>query len=233
MITCNKIINITTIVTISGLLNIGCTTNATQKRVLTEPMSSDLEAQVLRETGISGAATGALSGAALAGGSAFAVSLLSGASTEKAATNAAVAGAAGGVVGGVAGYGEGKRRGQAMVNQAISRDKAQELLKGARAYNTYLQDVNSKLKSALAKASAESDPKTKAALLKQVRSEGQAELKFADQRIGNRKKASQSNWESTSDKSQYNSEIEKLVTRRNLLAGLVKESLEAQSPVML
>jgi len=196
-------------------------------------MSSDLEARVLRETGISGAATGALSGAALAGGTAFGVSLLSGASTKQAATNAAVAGAAGGVAGGVAGYGEGKRRGQAMVNQAISRDKAQELLKGARSYNTYLQNVNSKLKSALAKASAENDPKAKTTLLKQVRAEGQAELKFADQRIGDRKKASQSNWESSADKSQYNSEIQNLVARRDSLARLVKESLNDQSPVML
>ena len=187
-------------------------------------MSSDLEAQVLRETGISGAATGALAGAALAGGSAFAVSLLSGASTQQAATNAAVAGTVGGVAGGVAGYQEGKKKGQAMVNQAISRDQAQRLLQGAKSYNRHLANVNSSLRTALKNSAAASDSAARKSSLEQVASEANAELTVADKRLNDRKKAIQREWASASDKSQFNAETKRLTAYRNELVEIVNNS---------
>lgn len=227
----NNVTSLALTLSIIGLS--ACTTIGTQKRVLTEPMTSDLEAQVLRETGISGAATGAVTGAALAGGSAFGISMLSGASTQQAATNAAVAGTAGGVAGGVVGYQEGKKKGQAMVGQAISRDQAQRLLKGAKSYNMHLSNVNSSLRKALKNATAATDEASRKATIQQIASEANAELTVADKRLDERKKAIQREWASASDKNQFAAETKSLTAYRNELVQIVSKSKQNINPLKL
>jgi hypothetical protein len=196
-------------------------------------MNSDLEAQVLRETGISGAATGALTGAALAGGSALAMSLLTGASTEQAVTNAAVAGTAGGIVGGMAGYQEGKKKGQAIVSQAISRDVAQKLVQGAKSYNRHLASVNSSLQTALKNAASNVDLAARKVELQQIGSEANAELTVADKRLNERKKAIQREWASASDKKQFEVENKRLTNYRNDLVQIVSQSKQSINPLKL
>jgi hypothetical protein len=221
-----KKIGVTTVLVLA-ILNSSCTTTETQKRVLTEPMSADLEARVMRETGISGAAIGAASGALLAGGSAFGLSMLSGASAEQSAKTAAVAGAAGAVAGGVAGYGEGKRQGRAMVGQALNRDQAQQLLQGAKQYNRHLAKVNSALKQALLKASSEKNAQTRSQQLKQIQIEANSEIKLSEARIKEREKALNSDWSSApASRKNYEVELANLRAERDQVRGSLKKSIE-------
>ena len=62
----------------SGLLK-----TAAEQLVLAEPMSADLEAKVLKETGISGAAIGAVGGALVGGLATMGAARAAGASAEE------------------------------------------------------------------------------------------------------------------------------------------------------
>ena len=150
----------TAVLAVVGLfLSPACTTTATQQQVLSEPMTSDLEAKVLKETGISGALIGALATGAATGALTFATLAATGASLEQAAVGAAIGGAAGAAAGGVAGYQQGKKQGQKMVAQAMTRDQVRQLVQGARDYNVRLAKNNATLKAALQRAKTTGDKK--------------------------------------------------------------------------
>ena len=120
------------------LLQTSCTTTGTAQRALSEPMTSDLEAQVMKETGISGAAIGALVGGLAAGGATFLAMTAAGAKAEEALVGAAIGGTVGAVGGGMAGYQQGKKEGQKLVAQAMTRDQVAQYIQGARAYKIWI-----------------------------------------------------------------------------------------------
>lgn len=199
----------------------GCTTTATQQQVLSEPMTSDLEAKVLKETGISGALLGALAAGAAAGALTFATMAASGASLEQAAVGAAIGGAAGAAAGGVAGYQMGKKKGQQVVAQAMTRDQVRQLVQGAREYNVRLAQNNATLRTALQRAKTTGDKKT----LGTIRKEGTKELKFLDQRLANREKAlQQGKFPPGSGKTEYQAQLSKAKSERAQLVKIVNES---------
>ena len=187
-------------------------------------MTSDLEAKVLKETGISGALIGALATGAATGALTFATLAASGASLEQAAVGAAIGGAAGAVAGGVAGYQQGKKQGQKMVAQAMTRDQVRQLVQGAREYNARLAQNNATLRTALQRAKASGDKKT----LGTIRKEGTKELKILDQRLANREKAlKQGKFPSGSGKSEYQAQVIKAKSERAQLVKIVNESSAA------
>lgn len=202
------------------LLN-GCTTTATQQQVLSEPMTADLEAKVLKETGISGAAIGAVAGALVGGLAMMGAAAASGASSEQALAMGVVGALAGGTAGGVGGYYEGKKKGQQVVAQAMTRDQVRQLVQGAREYNARLAKNNATLSAALQRAKASQDKKT----LGVIRKEGTKELKTLDQRVATREKAlAQGSFPSGSEKAAYQAELSKAKAQRAQLLAIVNES---------
>lgn len=207
--------------TAAMLMQTSCTTTGTAQRALTEPMDSDLEAQVLKETGISGAAIGALVGGLTTGGATFLAMTAAGHNAQDALVGAAIGGAAGAVGGGMVGYQEGKKKGQKLVAQAMTRDQVAKYIQGARAYNKQLAQNNATLSAALQRAKANKDPKT----LALVKKEGARELKELNSRIANREKAlARAGWPSKSDKSQYQAELAKAKTEKARLAKLITQA---------
>ena len=205
----------------SLFLNASCTTTGTQARVLSEPMSADLEAQVMKETGISGALVGALVGGVATGGLTYLAMVSSGASSEQALTGAAIAGTAGAVGGGVAGYQKGKKDGQKLVATAMTRDQVAKFIEGARVYNKHLAQTNSTLRTALQRAKTSKDKST----LALVKKESGNELKDLDKRIANRQQAiNKAGWPTKSDKSKYASELAAAKAQRATLAKIVSEA---------
>ena len=203
------------------LLQTSCTTTGTAQRALSEPMTSDLEAQVMKETGISGAAIGALVGGLAAGGATFLAMTAAGAKAEEALVGAAIGGTVGAVGGGMAGYQQGKKEGQKLVAQAMTRDQVAQYIQGARAYNKHLAQTNSTLSSALQRAKSQNDKKT----LGLVKKEGAKELKDLDARIANREKAiNQAGWPTKSDKAQYQTELNQAKAQKAKLAAIVTQA---------
>jgi hypothetical protein len=202
----------------------GCTTTATQQQVLSEPMTADLEAKVLKETGISGAAIGAVAGALVGGLAMMGAAAASGASAEEALALGVVGAVAGGTAGGIGGYQEGKKKGQQVVAQAMTRDQVRQLVQGAREYNVRLAKNNATLRTALQRAKTTGDKKT----LGTIRKEGTKELKILDQRLANREKAlKQGRFPSGSGKSEYQAQITKAKSERAQLVKIVNESSAA------
>jgi hypothetical protein len=186
-------------------------------------MTSDLEAQVMKETGISGAAIGALVGGLTAGGATFLAMTAAGHNAQDALVGAAIGGAAGAVGGGVVGYQQGKKEGQKLVAQAMTRDQVAQYIQGARAYNKHLAKTNSTLSSALQRAKSENDKKT----LGLVKKEGAKELKDLNARIANREKAiAQAGWPTKSDKAQYQSELNQAKAEKAKLAKILNQANE-------
>lgn len=205
------------------LFQTACTTTGTAQRALSEPMTSDLEAQVMKETGISGAAIGALVGGLTAGGATFLAMTAAGHNAQDALVGAAIGGAAGAVGGGVVGYQQGKKEGQKLVAQAMTRDQVAQYIQGARAYNKHLAKTNSTLSSALQRAKSENDKKT----LGLVKKEGAKELKDLNARIANREKAiAQAGWPTKSDKAQYQSELNQAKAEKAKLAKILNQANE-------
>ncbi len=203
------------------LIQTSCTTTGTAQRALSEPMTSDLEAQVLKETGISGAAVGALVGGLAAGGATFLAMTAAGHKPEDALVGAAIGGTVGAVGGGMAGYQQGKKEGQKLVAQAMTRDQVAKYLEGARAYNKHLAQTNSTLSAALQRAKSQNDKKT----LGLVKKEGARELKDLDARIANREKAlAQAGWPTKSDKAQYQTELAAAKAQKAKLAAIVTQA---------
>jgi len=202
----------------------GCTTTATQQQVLSEPMTSDLEAKVLKETGISGAAIGAVAGAVVGGLAMMGAAAAAGASSEQALAMGIAGAVAGGTAGGVAGYQQGKKKGQQVVAQAMTRDQVRQLVQGAREYNVRLAKNNATLSTALQRAKTSGDKKT----LGVIRKEGTKELKVLDQRLATRQKAlNEGKIPAGAGKAEYQAEVAKAKSARAQLVQIVNESTAA------
>lgn len=207
----------------------GCTTVETQKIVLAEPMSEDLEARVLRETGLSGAAIGGLGGALVGFGSAFVIATVAGASPTQAALIGTAGAVAGGVAGGVGGYYQGKKQGQKIVSSAMSRDNLQKLLNGAKAYNARLSKVNAQLKEELAELKAEAPSPQRAKTNALVSRLAIKEINEANKRIAQREKALNNPAWDNSQKQQYKQELTRLVGERDTLVRIKEASAKLSS----
>jgi hypothetical protein len=199
-----------------------CTTQSTAYQVTQQPMTVDLEKKVLRETSLSGAAIGAVAGAAggaiLAGG----ITAIAGGSSEQIAANATAGAIGGGIGGGYTGYKKGQQKGQQMVAASMTRDQARELVKGARAHNQQLISYNNGLRSKINSVNKFSDPKQKKLAYKSLAKQTNAQIKDTDKLLATRKKALQSDkWAKGTDaeKSQYRALTKDLETQRSALAS--------------
>ena len=207
----------------------GCTTVQTQKLVLSEPMNSDLEGRVMRETGISGAVVGGLAGGAGAGGLAFVTAVATGSSAENAGIAAAIAGGSGALVGGVVGAQEGRKKGEKIVAQALSRDQIQNYIQGAKAYNQRIAQDNESIKSQINQIAQNSDVKSRKPQYYKLKVVTEGEMKTVDNRINERQKAlSQLDWDSA-DKGQYAAELNSLKIERKKLQSTYQQIVESTS----
>jgi hypothetical protein len=209
---------IVSIITTLALLSYtSCTTTGTRDKILAEPMSADLEAQVLKETGISGAVTGAIVGGLAVGGLTALALAASGASMEEALVGGAVGAVAGATAGGMAGYQMGKKEGQKTVAQAMDRDQVAKYVQGARAYNDHLAKTNDMLASEVKSIRQLNDPRKQKSRLAQVERAAKTELKGVDARVDAREKAIKNlNWPQ-SDKVAYQKELVTLKKQRDQL----------------
>jgi hypothetical protein len=216
-------------VTIVALLNLtACTTTGTKERVLAEPMSADLEAQVLKETGMSGAAIGAAAGAIVGGLAGLGAAAAAGASAEEALILGIAGAVVGGTAGGVGGYQEGKKRGQQVVAEAMTRDQVAKYLEGAKAYNQRLAQSNALLKSELNNARQIQKPSVRKARLAQIDKAARTELKDVDKRLAQREKAvGNLNFGSNSDEAVYKKRLTELKAQRTTLVNTINSLNEA------
>jgi len=194
---------------------IGCTTLQTQKLVVSEPMTQDTEARVLRETGISGAIIGGLGAGLATFGATFLIATLAGADPAQAAI---IAGGAGGVaaIGGSAyGYNAGKKQGQKIVASAMRRDQLETLLAGAKAYNARLAKVNARLSKEMKKIHNQPYGPEKKRAYSQIAKVSVREISEASKRIEQRRKALQNPAWVDTQKTQYRQELQILGTERN------------------
>jgi len=215
---------IVSIITTAALLSFNsCTTTGTRDKMLAEPMTADLEAQVLKETGISGAVAGAIVGGLAVGGLTALALAASGASMEQALIGGAVGAVAGATGGGIAGYQMGKKEGEKTVAQALDRDQVEKYVQGARAYNTHLAQTNATLRGELNTSRQLNDPKKQKSRLARVERAAKTELKGVNARVAAREKAIKNlNWPE-SDKVAYQQELGTLVKQRDQLRKTLLE----------
>ncbi len=198
----------------------GCTTTETQRIVLTEPMSEDLEKRVLKETGLSGALIGGIGGVALGFGTGFLAATIAGADPTTAVLTGAGTAVAGGVAGGVGGYYTGKRQGEKIVATAMDRDNLSQLLKGARDYNARLKSVNTQLQRELRVLQSSEAGKSKTRTSLQISRLAAQEINEANKRIAQREAAINNPAWDNSQKTQYRKELNTLVAERNTLQSI-------------
>ncbi len=208
---------------ISCLPMSSCVTPSTGNLVKQGHMTSDLEKKVLMETGVSGAAIGVISGAAT--GAAAGVlaegigSVIQGRqfNSENAKRNATVGAVAGGVTGGVIGYQQGVKQGEQLVSAAMSRDNVNNLLKGARAYNSGLRSYNAGLRTRITAAKKEPDATKRKPTYVSLEREAKSQLNNANDRIAERNKAiGNVKWDGD-QRQEYKSTIEPLTAQRDSL----------------
>lgn len=215
--------------TLFAILNLSaCTTTGTKQRVLEEPMSADLEAQVLKETGVSGAVIGAIGGALVGGLATMAAAKAAGASAEEALIMGAIGAVAGGTAGGMGGYQHGKKQGEKVVAQAMTRDQVAKYLQGAKAYNEQLAQNNARLQTAVKDARQLEKPSVRKARLAQIDKAARTELKDVDKRLAQREKAVDNlNWGNKSDEATYKMRVTELKAQRTTLVNTINSLNEA------
>ena len=231
MFEANIIRPLVAIITLVALLNLSaCTTTGTKQLVLAEPMSADLEAKVLKETGISGAAIGAVGGALVGGLATMGAARAAGASAEEALILGAIGAVAGGTAGGMAGYQVGKKQGEKVVAQAMTRDQVAKYLQGAKAYNDHLAQVNTTLKTQLNSARQIEKPNIRKTRLAQIDKAARTELKDVDKRLALREKAVDNlNWGNKSDEAVYRQRAIQLKAQRAALVESINQLNTHQS----
>ena len=211
----------------------GCTTVATQKRVLEEPLSADTEQRVLKETGISGAIVGSIAGGVVAGGVTLLIAKASGMSNQDALITAGAAGVAGAVAGGVIGYQKGKEQGQKIVARSMERDQLAKLLKGARAYNARLERVNDSLRTQVREVKRMANPKMKKQEYAQLLKLAKREDTDASKRITEREKALENPKWRSSDKPAYKETLQDLKSEKKQLGTLIGQIEKSQQTAAL
>lgn len=210
-------------ITLLAMLNLSaCTTTGTKERVLGEPMTADLEAQVLKETGISGAVIGAVAGAVVGGLAMMGAAAAAGASAEEALIMGAVGALAGGTAGGMGGYQHGKAQGQKVVAEAMTRDQVAKYLQGAKAYNDQLAQNNARLQSAVNGARQLEKPSLRKKRLALIDKAARTELKEVDKRLTQREKALDNlNFGNKSDEAVYKQRLNELKAQRTALVNTI------------
>lgn len=181
-------------------------TSGTGGAVTNGPMTADLEAQVLAETGLSGAAIG------------FAIGGITGALPGLTNGNFDLGQfLSGGVAGAAVGGRIGKEQGEKVIAQAMSRDNSYRLLQGARAYNNGLREYNAGLRNKVAVAKKESDAKKREKNYDELLREASGQLEDANARVALRSNAgANQEWDAT-QRSQYRETIAPLVAQRDSL----------------
>jgi hypothetical protein len=186
-------------------------------------MTEDLEKQVLRETGVSGAAIGALAGAGIGAFLGIAEEGFEAAlqgrpiNKKQAEQNAWTDAIAGGVTGGFIGYQQGRRQGEQLVAAAMSRDNVNRLLQGALDYNSGLRQYNTGLSNKIAAAKKEPDATKRKATYRKLQSEANAQLNDANDRVAQRWSAGGNQKWDQDQRSKYRETVRPLVAQRDAL----------------
>ncbi len=221
-----------TILCVTSLLLNSCTTQSTAYDVQTQPMTVDLEKQVLKETGLSGMAIGAITGAAAGALFAGVLTKVSGGSADQVKTAVIAGGAAGLLAGGYKGWQKGQQKGQEMVTASMGRDKMDQLLTGARAQNQQLENYNSGLRKRIADVKKLSDPKEKKLAYEALKRQSNKKLIETNDRIAMRNKALDNKEWDANQKEKYRAEEKDLVCKRdNLVASMDQMSKLEQAVV--
>jgi len=209
-----------TILCVTSLLLNSCATEDAIDLVKTQPMTVDLEKRVLRETGLSGMAIGAVTGAVTLGILAGVVTKLSGGSTDQVKTAVIAGGAAGLLAGGYKGWQKGQQKGQELVTASMGRD------------NQCLANYNSGLRDQIAKAKKNSDPKAQKLAYANLRKQSNKQLKETNDRIEMRNKALENKEWDSNQKGEYCAVRDDLVNKKeNLVASINQISKLEQSVV--
>jgi len=200
-----------------SLLLPSCVTKQTGLEVLSQPMTQDLEEEVLRQTKFTGAAigigVGALTGALVAGIDAN----LRGLNEEQARDNVVGGAIAGGAAGGYFGYRQGEKKGNEIVAKSLHRDQLRQLNKSAQAYNDNASQFNSALRKKMNQTKSISDPKEKKAMYKSLLGQSDKKARDMDSRIAQRKSAIYNrNW-NDSQKDILDDELTELIRYRGQL----------------
>jgi hypothetical protein len=210
-------------VTLSCVPLSSCVSSQTSKLVKEGYMTEDLEKRVLRETGVSGAAIGALTGASIGAMGGLAnegwSALIEGRpfDKERAKRDATIGAYAGGVTGGYIGYQQGRREGEQLIVAAMSRDNIDQLLRGARAYNAGLRNYNAGLRTKISAARKESDAAKRKASYGKLQREANAQLNDANDRVAQRWNAGGNQKWDQDQRSNYRETVRPLVAQRDAL----------------
>jgi len=209
---------------------VSCVTPGTGKLVKTQVMDDGLEKKVLRQTGLTGAAAGFITGAAV--GILLAAVQISleeqrlGRKLTDSERSVYVAEATAiALAGGVFGWHKGQQKGAKVVATAKDRDNLKQLVQGAKNHNAYLANYNSNLRREIASAAAAKDKKRLQALGK----EASTMLKNEDKTIATR--TASSNKLPPAYRSGYQSTINPLVKERNELATTISKLAATEKSV--
>jgi hypothetical protein len=161
-----RLVHIPLLIAFASQSLVSCVTQGTGNLVKTQVMDPGLEARVLKQTGLSGAAVGALTGAAVGMGA----TLLAGGLTGRQPTSQqlVMAGVVGATAGGIFGWHKGQQKGAAVVATAKDRDNLKQLVQGATQYNAHLASYNASLRREVASAKSGNDKKRLLALNKEA-----------------------------------------------------------------
>lgn len=221
-----------TILCVTSLLLNSCTTQSTAYDVQTQPMTVDLEKQVLKETGLSGmaigAATGAVAGAVLGG----VLMKLTGGSNAEVKTAVIAGGAAGLLAGGYKGWQKGQQKGEEIVTASMGRDKMDQLLTGARAQNQQLENYNCGLRKRIADVIKLSDPKEKKLAYEALKRQSNKKLDETNERIAMRDKALDNKEWDSNQKGKYRTEEKDLVCKRDNLVASINQMSKLEQAVV-
>lgn len=210
-----------------ALLLPSCVTRQTGLEVLNTPINTDLEAKVLRQTGVTGAIIGAVVGAGLGYTLARLDAQRRGMNERDANAYALRVAAAAGVAGGGVGWAKGKQTGQKIVSKSMERDYLNKLNEGARAYNNNASQFNTALRKKMNETKSISDPKEKKAMYRALLSQGNKKAGDMDDRISKRQKAvANPNWNS-SQKVTLKNELSELTRYRDQLKRTNEELAKA------
>jgi hypothetical protein len=132
-----------------------CVSTKTAGVVQTQVMDPGLERKVLRETGLSGALLGVVTGAAIGIGAALLVGAITG--QQPNTGQMVAAGVMGATAGGIFGWHKGKEKGGKVLATAKDRDHLKQLALGARQYNAHIDNYNTNLRRDIASAKSSKD----------------------------------------------------------------------------
>ncbi len=169
---------------------VSCVSTGTGKKIKNGQMNQDLEARVLRETGLSGGVIGGVLGGI--GGFGLGVLVIAldqaagGHMSDQQRTGLLIGTTTlGAGLGAKYGVQKGRQQGQKLTQAAQQKKSLSELVSGARQYNSKLEQQNDNLRSRIATAKRAKDKKQLAVL----KGEASSNLKEVNSRLGERQHA--------------------------------------------